>query len=203
MGTNYFRGPGGSYINAGEVGDFANDPHGTAVLSKIAGKEFGASKNINAVIVRHAEQYTLSDVVECVTWITNDWISIRNTNLQAVEVAITNTSFHDKVGEHFTATTQVDFMALVQFRDLLNKAVTEGILPICAAGNEGTVSSLADLPTIYADGVSSRSTVSQPCMPGSTIRIPQTTTAPTGQNRWCVDFSLLVRRATTDVSGLW
>ena len=188
-------------MNAGEVGDFANDPHGTSVLSKIAGKQFGASKNINAVIVRHADQWTLADAVECVTWIINDWISIRNTDSQAVKVAIINMSFHDKVGQHFKATTQVDLVALAQFRDLLNRAITEGILPICAAGNEGTVSSLADLPTIYADGVSSRLTGIQPCMPGLTIGIPQTTTASTGQHRRCLDSSLLVRRIMTDVSG--
>lgn len=189
-------------MNTGEVGDFANGPHGIAVLSKIAGKQLGASKNINAVIVRRAQGSTLSDIVECVTWIINDWISIRNTNSQAVKVAIINMAFGDQLRQHFKATTQADLRVLAQFRDLLNRAVTEGILPICAAGNEGTVSNFAEIPIIYADGVSSRSTDIQPCMPGSTIGIPQTTTAPTGQHRRCLDSSLLVRRTTTDVFGL-
>lgn len=145
MGPNYFRGPGGTYMNAGQVGDWPTDSHGTSILSKISGKHFGASKKIKAVIVRHALVWTTSDVVEAVTWIINDWISIRSSISHTVKVAVINMSFHDQVGQHYKATSRADLVAFTRLRSLLNMAVAEGILPICSAGNDGQVSGFAQL----------------------------------------------------------
>lgn len=146
MGPDYTRTPDGRYTVPGTPGENPNDPHGTAILSKVAGKQLGAVKNINAVIVRDPlAGASIEDVIESLTWIINDWVSLRNS--QAVKVGIINMSFEvhdpdDNDGPHYKAHPD-DIILYGHFEYLLNLAISEGLLPICSAGNDGQVSGLA------------------------------------------------------------
>lgn len=102
------------------------------MVSKVAGAAFGVAKKANVIVVQLAKAlYTMEDVMDAVSWTINDWIAKREN--ARVKVATINMSWGwndwpDAPDEFFTA--------LDRFEELLVLAIQNGILPICAAGNE-------------------------------------------------------------------
>lgn len=113
------------------------------MLSKIAGVQYGTAKKANPVIVRiGAKDHSRADLIEELMFIIDDWKYVRER--APVKVGIINMSwgFYATTPNH-KSDSNLQTLELNQMRDLLNEAVEEGLLPICAAGNFGGVSTIA------------------------------------------------------------
>lgn len=78
-------------------------------------------------------------------WIINDWKTIRNQS--SVKVAIINISYgFDDVESQLTGQNAIGYN---QWRDTLNEAVSEGLLPVVASGNNGS-GEVTAYPALFA-----------------------------------------------------
>lgn len=137
----YSQNPSGVYVDAPQLGDRVANPHGTGMLSKIGGLQYGIAKNANTIIVRKDEEGTLVNTIKHLAFCIDDWRQIRQ---QApVKVGIINMSFGFPATPTFKSRNKLQNDLLNQWRDLLNEAVEEGLLPIAASGNGGGVSNIA------------------------------------------------------------
>lgn len=136
-GPHYQRPVANGQYPLGEPGDsFDCDGHGTRVLSKIVGREYGAVKKPSAVVVvRIPPRLTIEGFLDMVTWTIQDWLDHRDDTTVTVKVAVMSISF----GYQKSALTPEDLMKLGQLEQRFVDAIDAGILPICSAGNDNAV----------------------------------------------------------------
>lgn len=99
------------------------------MLSKGAGAAYGVAKYPYVIIVRRGPTCFIEDAIDWITWIIQDWLSERDS--ASVKVATINISW----GFEWSELEDEDKLKLPQFQSLLVRAIREGILPVCAAGN--------------------------------------------------------------------
>lgn len=113
------------------------------MLSKIAGVLYGIAKNANPIIVRNpAKGHSRAGVNRQLMFIIDDWKYKRERAPVKVGIISISWGFHVD-SPHHKSESDLKTLELNQMRDLLNQAVEEGLLPICAAGNFGGVSTIA------------------------------------------------------------
>lgn len=112
------------------IGDDPQKPHGTWVLSKGAGAAYGVAKYPYVIIVRRPLMNYIDDAIDQITWIIEDWLSIRE--VVRVKVAVINMSW----GFLFKELRPEDKLKLPRFESIFVRAIQEGLLPILAAGND-------------------------------------------------------------------
>lgn len=139
MGPDYTRDDQDIYTEPGLQGDWPSG-HGSSMLSKIGGTQFGTSKKATTVIVRLPQTRRIEDIIEAITWIIEDWKRIRND--QNVKVAVINMSSGKIVsGPNFKVTSREDQRRYRRWLIALDTASSEGLLTVTASGNGGGVSS--------------------------------------------------------------
>lgn len=137
IGPSYRKDATGAYLDPAQPGDWP-EGHGTGILSKINGTQFGASKKVKVVIVRSPEVRYKTDIIDATEWIIQDWRQIRDQ--EPVKVAIINMSWLAPVdGSTYKAKSDAKSKEYARWRDLLNEAAAERLLPICVSGNTGAV----------------------------------------------------------------
>lgn len=99
------------------------------MLSKAAGAAYGVAKYPYVIIVRRATKLFIEDAIDRITWVIQDWLSERDS--ANVKVATINISW----AFESTKIKDEEKLKLPQFQSLFVRAIQEGILPICAAGN--------------------------------------------------------------------
>lgn len=72
----------------------------------------------------------IDDAIDQITWIIEDWLSIRE--VVRVKVAVINMSW----GFLFKELRPEDKLKLPRFESIFVRAIQEGLLPILAAGND-------------------------------------------------------------------
>ena len=144
-GPNYARDFEGDYPDPvkGDIAPF----HGTAMLSKIAGKTLGVVKNPFVVVVRMNpnEPYGPVPFLKQIDWILQDWekkLEAEKKNPKGrAPIAFINMS----VRFWWTQRTQKYGLsregkyALSKIADRFNEGITAGLLPFTASCNEGGV----------------------------------------------------------------
>ena len=132
-GPSFVRSASGGRYPDPIIGDYPMDPHGTWVLSKGAGAAYGVAKYPYVVIVRRPQRNFIEDAIDQLTWIIEDWQTKRNT--ASVKVAIINMSW----GFFLKELNYDEKLKLSRFESIFVRAIQEGLLPVCAAGNDDGV----------------------------------------------------------------
>ena len=120
--------------------------HGAAVLSKVVGVKYGTAKDAKIVFVRAPKNAWAQLSARLTLWaVRQHWSTRKGEN----DVAIVTTSvFAPKID----APDEEDMYMMNMWRNELNSAVSEGLLPLCSAGTlqKNATREVVQYPALFA-----------------------------------------------------